>query len=548
MTPNETDAQVDAQNEASTATTPLEEISSNPSKDIVGGSIPSNVLDRPIESLEDDLIGTKDLQDGLIEYIKRADKPFTIALQGEWGLGKTSFLNLLKTQLCDKNNSLYYSVWIDACDFTLLQSPTSAVINMLQSMVYQIGNLNPTIMADQQGKEYIKKAISFIKNIGKPVLIKTITKGIEIATAGVVSEDITKPVISNLLSNTNEQNNNNQENTLSAVKELRGDITNLIEYIFDPDNKENCIFIENKYQEKQGIVFFIDNLDRIDPTLAVEILEITQNIFNFEKCVFILALDYTIAIRGLQSKLGELTSDNEVIFRKYFDKFVQQSISIPAQSTAVSKFLFKLLEDVNLLKGRELNNFYQLKDTILNFAVNSLDYNPRFIKQFTNTLSLALLINEAHNKNNNNNKEDKNKQSPTGNIERQNTITKSLTFVILCIQISYPQIYRELSSSSFVSEIISAPRIRKSIFNNNNVITREEPTSVLNKWNDKLSEKFKNNRTIESQIFETIDTLRSIEEAAEDIGLFNKGLETAIKISTYTKTQSLFKKQIYDKH
>ena len=138
MTPNETDAQVDAQNEASTATTPLEEISSNPSKDIVGGSIPSNVLDRPIESLEDDLIGTKDLQDGLIEYIKLADKPFTIALQGEWGLGKTSFLNLLKTQLCDKNNSLYYSVWIDASDFTLLQSPTSAVINMLQSMVYQI--------------------------------------------------------------------------------------------------------------------------------------------------------------------------------------------------------------------------------------------------------------------------------------------------------------------------------------------------------------------------------------------------------------------------
>lgn len=548
MTPNETDAQVDAQNEASTATTPLEEISSNPSKDIVGGSIPSNVLDRPIESLEDDLIGTKDLQDGLIEYIKRADKPFTIALQGEWGLGKTSFLNLLKTQLCDKNNSLYYSVWIDASDFTLLQSPTSAVINMLQSMVYQIGNLNPTIMADQQGKEHIEKIVSFIKNVGKPLATKIIATGIEVATDGAISEDITKPVISGVLPNPNKQSNS-KGNTLSVVKKLRDDITNLIKYIFDPDNKENYTFTESKRplvkdQEKQGIVFFIDNLDRIDPTLAAEILEITQNIFNFEKCVFILALDYTIAIRGLQSKLGELTSDNEVIFRKYFDKFVQQSISIPSQSTAVSKLLFKLLDDVNLLKGRELNNFYQLKDTILNFAVNSLDYNPRFIKQFTNTLSLALLINEAHNKNNN--EEDKNKQSPTGNIERQNTITKSLTFVILCIQISYPQIYRELSSSSFVSEIISAPRIRTSLFNNG--ITREEPTSVLNKWNDKLSEKFKNNRTIESQIFETIDTLRSIEEAAEDIGLFNKGLETAIKISTYTKTQSLFKKQIYDKH
>ena len=44
MTPNETDTQVDAPNEVSTTTTPLEEISSNPNKDIDGGSIPSNIL------------------------------------------------------------------------------------------------------------------------------------------------------------------------------------------------------------------------------------------------------------------------------------------------------------------------------------------------------------------------------------------------------------------------------------------------------------------------------------------------------------------------
>ena len=295
MTPNETDAQIDTQNEACTHV--LQEEASSSSQEM-GGSTPSNVLDSPIESLEDDLIGTKDLQDGLIEYIKRADKPFTIALQGEWGLGKTSFLNLLKTQLCDKNNSLYYSVWIDACDFTLLQSPTLAVINMLQSMVYQIGNLNPTIMADQQGKELIEKITSFIKNIVKSVATKTISKGIKIATEGVISEDIAKHVISSLPSNTVKQNNN-QDNTLSVVKKLRDDITNLIKYIFDPDNKENYIFTESKEplvkdQKKQGIVFFIDNLDRIDPTLAVEILEITKNIFGFEKCVFIIGIDNNI--------------------------------------------------------------------------------------------------------------------------------------------------------------------------------------------------------------------------------------------------------------
>ena len=119
---------------------------------------PSNILDFPIENHDDDRIGMEDILDGMVDYINHAQMPFTIAVQGEWGLGKTSFLYLLKDRLCEKDSEesptkettqsqnlfqnqdkndrqnncrhLYYSVLIDACDFALLQSPISAIINI----------------------------------------------------------------------------------------------------------------------------------------------------------------------------------------------------------------------------------------------------------------------------------------------------------------------------------------------------------------------------------------------------------------------------------
>lgn len=68
---------------------------------------------------------------------------------------------------------------------------------------------------------------------------------------------------------------------------------------------------------KVGFTFYIDDLDRIDPPVAVEILELLKNIFDIENCVFILAIDYDVIIKGLKPKFGELTDRNEREFRSF---------------------------------------------------------------------------------------------------------------------------------------------------------------------------------------------------------------------------------------
>ena len=40
-------------------------------------------------------------------------------------------------------------------------------------------------------------------------------------------------------------------------------------------------------------------------------------------CVFVLAIDYDVVVKGLESKFGKKTEENEREFRSFFDKIIQ---------------------------------------------------------------------------------------------------------------------------------------------------------------------------------------------------------------------------------
>lgn len=57
-------------------------------------------IDRPIEKKEEDLFGTgqyvKALSKFIQDSVKEGATPLTLGIQGDWGSGKTSMLNLLR--------------------------------------------------------------------------------------------------------------------------------------------------------------------------------------------------------------------------------------------------------------------------------------------------------------------------------------------------------------------------------------------------------------------------------------------------------------------
>ena len=203
----------------------------------------------------------------------------------------------------------------------------------------------------------------------------------------------------------------------SDIMQLKEEIAKLIDEALSKDSS------------KQGFTFYIDDLDRIDPPVAVEILELLKNIFDLEKCVFILAIDYDVVIKGLMPKFGELTDANEREFRSFFDKIIQLPFSMPVASYSVDTFLVDALRKIEFFNEAELGT-PSLAETLSEITRLSVGTNPRSLKRLTNTLALISIINAKQKR---------------GDAASQERVAKVLNYALVCIQIAYPYIYNQLT-------------------------------------------------------------------------------------------------------
>lgn len=374
----------------------------------------SSIIDVPRKHTQEDLFGIQVYQNALIRYIKLTDTPITIALQGEWGSGKTSLMNLLIYHLCDVDDGVYFPIWINTWQYSLMKTPSQAIMSILEGIINQIGALNPS---KQKWSESRRKIGGIFR--------KMATVGTKIA-AGAVGVD--GGMVDELLEN--------DENSQSDIVQLKEEISGLIDQILA------------EHPSKRGFTFYIDDLDRIDPPVAVEILELLKNIFDLEHCVFILAIDYDVVIKGLKPKFGELTEQNEREFRSFFDKIIQLPFSMPVASYTVDAFLVDALSAIEFFTKDELEDA-SLAEKLSEITRLSVGTNPRSLKRLTNTLALISIIYEEQKGND-------------ANITLSND--KLINYALVCVQIAYPYIYNQLSEEpdfkNWNSKIASKLKLR----------------------------------------------------------------------------------------
>mgnify|MGYP000990022918 CR=1 FL=1 len=107
-----------------------------------------------------------------------------------------------------------------------------------------------------------------------------------------------------------------------------------------------------------------------------------KNIFDIPNCVFILAIDYDIVVKGLESKFGPKTDENEREFRSFFDKIIQVPFSMPTGTYDIENFL---VEKLNSLGIEILEDEKELYVKAVKFSIG---YNPRSLKRYINSFSL----------------------------------------------------------------------------------------------------------------------------------------------------------------
>ena len=394
----------------------------------------SSIIDVPRKHTQEDLFGIQIYQDALIKYVRLTDTPITIALQGEWGSGKTSLMNLLKYNLCEVDDAPYFPVWINTWQFSLMKTSSQAIISILEGIISQIGALNPNIQKWEESKKKIGGLFKKMAVVGTKAAANAV--GIDGNTICEVFGE-------------------GDQSTTSDIMQLKEEISKLIADALSRDTT------------KQGFTFYIDDLDRIDPPVAVEILELLKNIFDLEKCVFILAIDYDVVIKGLKPKFGELTDANEREFRSFFDKIIQLPFSMPVASYNVDTFLVDALRKIEFFTDAELDN-PALAEDLSEITRLSVGSNPRSLKRLTNTLALISIINELQN---------------TEGKSHYEQHQKILNYSLVCMQIAYPYIYNQLTE---------APDFKS--------------------WNEKIASKLK----LRALTGIEVETLNSIEEFDEE--------------------------------
>lgn len=347
----------------------------------------ASIVDRPKESQEQDLLGIDKYTNGLIKFIDESATPLTIGIQGEWGSGKTSLLNTIKEDLCDAEKAKHFSIWINTWEYSLLSTPDETLVKIISGLVTQIGELI-TNRTTEKGKKAAGTVGFLMKNLGSSL------GGIAGKTVQIAGEAIESAV------------NKPQDN---SIKALRVALQEVIDEALKASNGE-----------KKSFIFFVDDLDRLDPAVAVSILELIKNLFDLKNCIFVLAIDYGVVVKGLQSKFGKMTEENEWEFRAFFDKIIQLPFSMPISSYNISSYLQAHLLSVNYFSQSDFEST-NISEKLTNIVRLSVGTNPRSLKRLVNSVGLIEII--------------------RGN-EDITIDEKVIEFSLICIQISYPLIYR----------------------------------------------------------------------------------------------------------
>ncbi len=348
--------------------------------------------------------GTERYVNGLIKFIENSSAPITIALQGEWGSGKTSLMTRLERALCSAPDSRFIGIDINTWEYSMMSSPEATVYKILAQLVQELTKDDPASKKTFNG--FLRGAGKFLYR-GVRESLKTIP-----GVGGMIAVGLEA---ANVPTDLPDHTESNETASLSDLK------------------KALSAAVQKSISEadKRGVIIFVDDLDRLNPPVAVEILELLKNIFTLDNCIFVLAIDYDVVVKGLKPKFGELTEKNEREFRSFFDKIIQVPFSLPVNNYRPMDFVLKSLVDIGYVKEFDTTN-PQVRSLFSTVVEASVGKNPRSIKRLINTLSLLDCIAQCG--------------RPQENKSADNTLDdKILNFITVSIQICYPKIYRMLS-------------------------------------------------------------------------------------------------------
>lgn len=290
-----------------------------------------------------------------IQSVDAEDSSFVVALQGPWGSGKTSFLNLVENEFSAQSGCIS-TAWFNPWFF---QSERDLLLSFFQLLAAK------TEVKPKRAKKVVAKFKEYsfaLAGAGSglaAVLPGTLdvdpVMGVGMGVAGVAAEQLVA----------RKKESGKKEACLSDLKA-------------DLDK-------ELRKQERI-LVVFIDDLDRLSSEEIRLVFKIVTLTASFPKIIYVLSFDRTVVSRAL-SEVQDFDGD------LYLEKIVQLPVDLPPISRkevrAKVNALFESLNQDGSFRYSS-NDSLRLESIGLNLVASSLN-TPRRLIRFENALALKRL-------------------------------------------------------------------------------------------------------------------------------------------------------------
>lgn len=421
--------------------------------------------DLPVANLTEDLFGIEKYINGLTDYILTCNTPMTIAIQGDWGTGKTSIMNMIKEKIEEECICSWFNTW----EYSQFNMSDELAISLLKSLVDSL----PVSKKTNKINDSLKVLASGMKT-GALMAIDF--------TAGGRASDSAEKFIDGF-------SEEKEINYFDSIKELKERFQNQINQSLEETGKKR-------------VVMFVDDLDRLNPEKAVELLEVYKNFLDCENCVFVLAIDYKVVSKGVQVKYGDLLDDDKG--KAFFEKIIQLPFKVPVVQYDLNNYVKHSMFEIGYSNDMDINLCVKL-------IKNSIGINPRAIKRLLNS---ALLLKKIQGDENN-------------SLENE-----TIMFGILCLQSAFEEIYNYLVLN--IGDFNTAEELNKLASAEYYMTTEDEGGNLMEDLeiedNDQL---FRITRLMQD-IISTIDLKNPTEPSEEKIINF----QNLVGVSTLTSAYS----------
>lgn len=385
---------------------------------------PRGGLDEPLTDPTNDLLDMNQHALVLANYIRAQEKqlPFTVGIFGEWGEGKTTMVRFLRHHLAElrqaESQKPIKFVTFSAWPFTTSEKLWRALILEIAKVLFnyspentdeKVGLQEPVEPRMTGSDAWTNKLSTFLANDFFPSKdpppplseYEKFVKELDETDYGRISKRTPN-------------NQVNQEAMMTAVVNgaltvlgtmsplvsgLRGlfgsktDIQDLSQVQKEESSTEAVealprfrkIFGEMlaaTTEKGEAVYVFIDDLDRAQPDVALDIMESIRIALSEVDCVFIIAVDETLISQGLRLRYKDLFAEekkagvSDALANKgqeYLEKIIQFRTRVPPRTAEQTKRLI----------AAEFPDWTPAGDIIQTIANN----NPRRIKQYCQRLS-----------------------------------------------------------------------------------------------------------------------------------------------------------------